>query len=218
METRLRFHNDLESLKNRVKVMASHTTEAFDQSMDALYERDLTKARSLIQRDEDLNQEETQIKEEAILLIAKQQPVASDLRRLLIAIQVASELERMADHAKNISKSTLHIGNQHSVQVPFHIRKMYTLASEMIEIAFKAFDNEDVTLARKLAQMDDEMDELYSNIIENLMQQSVQSKGDYPYIMQYGFVARYIERFADHITNIGEQVYYLVKGESKDLS
>ncbi|KGP72972.1 phosphate signaling complex protein PhoU [Pontibacillus yanchengensis] len=218
MALRGQFHDELDRLKFRIKKLAVSSVDAFDQSITALYEHDVEKAKQIINDDSKIDKEELEINESAILLIAKQQPVATDLRRLIVAIKASSDLERMADHATNIAKSTIHLGENHDVEIHPKLKEMASVAKEMVEIATKAFEQENVSLARKLAEMDDQIDEMYGQVTKEMLEMTANNPQKIQHIMQMAFVGRYIERFADHITNIGENIFYIVKGETFDLN
>ncbi|KGX85343.1 phosphate signaling complex protein PhoU [Pontibacillus marinus] len=218
MEIRGQFHEDLDKLKFSIKRLAVEAVQAFDESIEALYAHDVDTAQKIRERDVKLDKEELDINEQAILLIAKQQPVATDLRRLIVAIKISSDLERMADHATNIAKSTIHLGKDHDLTIHPALRQMADKAKTMVDTAIDAFEYEDVSLARKLAEMDDEIDKMYGEVIREMLEQTANDPQKIQHIMQMAFGARYIERFADHITNIGENIFYLVKGESFDLN
>ncbi|KGX87230.1 phosphate signaling complex protein PhoU [Pontibacillus litoralis] len=215
MQTRARFQHDLTSMEKQIHEMVDGVANALKQSVDVLCKQDVAKAKKLITFDTQLNEAEQSIKEGATLLITRQQPVASDLRRLLFAIQVTSDLERMGDHAKNINKSTIHIGEQNKLPIPIHIQKMANLALAMLETAMNAWQHADISVARKLTQMDKEIDTLYNDVIQHTLSNNHYDKD---FMMQIGLIARYLERYADHITNIGEYIFYLVKGESTELN
>ena len=157
-----------------------------------------------------------EINEKAVLLIAKQQPVAKDLRRIIMTLRIVTDIERMADNAKNIANSTIQLA-QYETSVPFSIRNMYEKVTSMLNRAILAFEHEDITLAKQLAVMDDEIDELYHTMISELLGETATNPEKIQYVMQVAFIARYLERFADHITNIGESILYLVKGENYKL-
>lgn len=218
MAIRGQFHEDLNELKNNIKQLAINTINIFDESIEALYAHDVEKAKEIRERDSILDRQELEINEQAILLIAKQQPVATDLRRLVVSLKISSDLERMADHATNIAKSTIHLGKDHDLTIHPALRDMADQAKKMVEVAIEAFENEDITLARKLAEMDDKVDTLYGDIIREMLEQTATNPQKIQHIMQMAFSARYIERFADHITNVGENIFYLVKGETFDLN
>ncbi|MFC0522603.1 phosphate signaling complex protein PhoU [Pontibacillus salicampi] len=218
MALRGQFYDELASLQFNIKKLAVNCVNAFEQSIDSLYDHDVEKAQQIIENDQYLDQEEVAINEKAILLIARQQPVATDLRRLIVAIKTSTDLERMADHATNIAKSTIHLGKEHDLPINPALREMANQAMEMVDVATKAFEHEDISLARTLADMDDKVDNMYGKITKELMELSADHPQNIQHIMQLAFVGRYIERFADHITNIGENIFYIVKGETFDLN
>ncbi|TCT26976.1 phosphate transport system protein [Melghiribacillus thermohalophilus] len=218
MTVREHFHQDLGELKKLIHELAEDTKRALSDAIDALYSRDVDRAQEIIDHDVKLDKKELNINEQAILLIAKQQPFAKDLRRLIIALKISSDLERMADYAVNIAKSTIRLGKDHPLEVHPQIRKMADVALDMVNLAMKAFEHEDISLAKKLAEMDDEVDDMYSSLIREMLEETATNPRMIQHIMQMAFGARYIERFADHITNIGENVFYLVKGETYDLN
>ncbi len=218
MTTRRFFTEELNELQVKIDELADDTKEVLEKAVDALYNKDMEAAQEIIDKDHIFNQKEQSINETVIILIAKQQPVASDLRRLIIAIKISADLERMADHAKNIAKSTRHLGPDHTLSVHPAIREMAKIASEMVDIARKAYDNEDITLARELAVKDDYIDNKYGEVTRDLLEQTANNPAQIQHLMQMAFTSRYIERFADHITNIGESIFYLVKGVSYDLN
>ncbi|MBM7552277.1 phosphate signaling complex protein PhoU [Thalassobacillus pellis] len=218
MTFRMQFEEDLNTLRDHIKELAIGTKKALRRSVDALYNKDIHTAREIMEDDSELDAKEEQINEEAILMIAKQQPVATDLRRLIIALKISSDLERMADHATNIAKATIHLGEDHTIHVSPEIQEMADVALDMLDLSIKAFENEDITLAKKLGEMDDIIDNKYGSLIREMLEQTAVNPEQIQHVMQMAFSARFIERFADHITNIGENIFYLVKGKTYDLN
>ncbi|MCA0171829.1 phosphate signaling complex protein PhoU [Bacillus sp. RAR_GA_16] len=218
MTTRRFFTEELNELQVKIAELAEDTKNVLKKSVDALFEKDVDAAQSIIDNDHFFNQKEQMINETAMILIAKQQPVATDLRRLIIAIKISADLERMADHAKNIAKSTKRLGANHNITINPEIREMANLAMGMVDIAKKAFQTEDISLAKELASNDDKIDEKYGEVTRELLEETANNPQQIQHIMQMAFTSRYIERYADHITNIGESIFYLVKGVSYDLN
>ena len=145
--------------------------------------------------------------------LQKQQPVASDLRRIFISIKTATDLERIADHAVNIAKSTIRLGEK-DVSVSLHnLDEMFAIANKMLQLALDAYEQENLTFAKQIAEMDDSVDEIYGKAIREFISSVPEQPEAITQITQLSFVARYIERVADHITNIAESVFYLVKGK-----
>jgi phosphate transport system protein len=218
MTIRANFDSELQSLKDQIKELALDSERALKEAVESLYQKDMKKAQIIIDGDVTLDNKELDINEKAILLIAKQQPLAKDLRRLIIALRISTDLERMADHAVNISKTTLRLGGNHPLTIHPDIRKMAEHAGNMVSLAIKAFEYEDISMAKKLAEMDDEIDHIYGKLIQELLTETASNPDMINHIMQMAFSARFIERYADHITNIGESIFYLVKGKTYDLN
>lgn len=216
MAVREQFDQELTDVKDNVIQLARLSGKALEQAIDALYSQNTEKAEAIIQYDAKIDRMEMEINEKAVLLIAKQQPVAKDLRRIIMTLRIVTDIERMADNAKNIANSTIQLA-QYETSVPLSIRYMYEKVTSMLNRAILAFEHEDITLAKQLAVMDDEIDELYHTMISELLGETATNPEKIQYVMQVAFIARYLERFADHITNIGESILYLVKGENYKL-
>ncbi|SDQ49940.1 phosphate signaling complex protein PhoU [Virgibacillus salinus] len=218
MVAREQFETDLSNIKEKIMVLSQTTENALCGAVDALYNQDIELANQVIDRDNEIDEQEHSINDKTILLIAKQQPVATDLRRLIIALRITTDLERMGDNAKNIAKSTIHLGENHRLTIHHEIKQMRDMAVEMVHTAMHAFQYEDISIAGKLSEMDDQVDKLYERIIHELLTETATNSEKIQFVMQMAFSARYIERFADHITNIGESILFLVKGESYKLN
>jgi phosphate transport system protein len=218
MVVRENFQLQLEEMKNAIIQISKLTEEALLESVEALKNQDLDKALEVIENDNRINVLEDEINDMAILLIAKQAPVASDLRRIIAAIKISSDIERMADFAVNIAKSTIRIGKQELIKPLEELPKMAHHAIKMLTVATKAYVEEDVALAKELADMDDYVDETYGKIIKELLELMTKNPDHLSQISQLLFVCRYIERTADHATNIAESIIFLVKGKRYGLN
>ena len=218
MVIRERFHGDLKALREKLVEIGSLTENSINKSFQALKEKDVETALAVIDEDSKVDRLEEEINDLAILLIAKQQPVAVDLRRVIVAIKIASDIERMADFSVNVAKSTIRIGKEPLIKPLEHITKMHELATEMLSLSLKSYYEEDILLAKKVAEMDDQVDSLYGETITELLSLAKEKQEALPQITQLLFIARYLERFADHATNIAESVFYLVKGKRYDLN
>ncbi|MRX72639.1 phosphate signaling complex protein PhoU [Bacillus lacus] len=218
MVIREKFDYDLNTLREKLIELGSLTEIALAKSIHALETQNIEQALEVIDEDNQVDDLEEEINDLAILLIAKQQPVAIDLRRIVVAIKISSDIERMADFAVNIAKSTIRIGDEPLVKPINHIKRMHGIGTEMLSLSIKAFNEEDVVLAKKVAEMDDLVDDLYGETIKELLELMHDKKESLQQITQLSFVCRYIERMADHATNISESVFYLVKGRHYDLN
>jgi len=166
---REKFHGDLKILREKLLEIGRLTHEALSKSIEALQTSNVELALEIIDGDSYVDDLEEEINDLAILLIAKQQPVAIDLRRIIVAIKIASDVERMADFAVNVAKSAIRIGNEELIKPLEHVKKMHDISIEMLSLSLKAYHEEDLVLAKKVAEMDDQVDELYGITIKELL-------------------------------------------------
>ncbi|MEK4233145.1 phosphate signaling complex protein PhoU [Anoxybacillus sp. FSL W8-0703] len=218
MAVREKFDYDLQTLRDQLLQLGSLAEIALTQSFEALKTKNNDLALQVLENDAKIDLLDEEINDFAILLIAKQQPVAIDLRRIIVAIKIATDVERMADFAVNIAKSAIRIGEQPFVISLNKLEKMHEIAVNMLSLTLKAYYEEDVVTAKKVADMDDEVDRLYGETIRELLERTKAYPDAMSQITQLSFTARYIERIADHATNIAENVFYLVKGKHYDLN
>lgn len=218
MHTRSNFDSNLAQLKDKLLEMARKSETAIKESIDALIKQDLKKAEAIIEGDNEIDQLEHDINDIAIVLIAKEAPVARDLRKIIVALKISSEVERIGDMAVNIAKCAIHIGTEKHIKEIVDIPKMMDLALEMLSQSLTAFYAEDTELAQKCAEKDDQVDEMYGILIRELMGYIQKYPQNINQITQLAFVSRYIERLADHATNIAENVIFLVTGKRYDLN
>ncbi|MBF6632843.1 phosphate signaling complex protein PhoU [Microbacterium sp. APC 3898] len=218
MSVREKFDVELKTAQEELIVLSTMAVNALSKSMDALVTQDVDAALEVIEDDKDINQMEEFINDRVILLIAKQSPVATDLRRLIVTIKVASDMERVGDYAVNIAKETIRIGKQELLPQIGHIQQMQKLAVAMLRQVIDAFVEEDIVKAKEIAELDDQVDELYGDVIRRLMREGGEKPEKLSQITQLAFISRYMERSADHATNIAEQLFYLVRGQHYDLN
>ena len=178
---------------------------------------DRNQAERWISADEYVNSLESKVNEECIRLIVTQQPVASDMRKIISAMKIATDLERMGDLAVDIAKVVKRIDGP-LIKPLIDVPKMADLATRMMRQGLIAFEREDAVLAQELADLDDQTDQLNRTVMVELLGMMTYEPRMINQGMYLSFVARYIERIADHATNIGEHVFYVVKGERKDLN
>ncbi|WP_349407826.1 phosphate signaling complex protein PhoU [Pseudalkalibacillus sp. SCS-8] len=218
MVVRESFQTQLDELRDMLVELGNLAETALDDAIDSLKNQDVDKALRIIENDHRINELEEEINDKAILLIAKQAPVASDLRRIIVAIKISSDVERIADFAVNISKSVIRIGKEPLIKELVDIPELAEIAKTMLGEAIKAYNDEDIVLAKKMADRDDYVDEKYGELIQELLGTMKENPDSTNQIIQLSFICRYIERAADHATNIGENIVYLVKGKHYDLN
>ncbi|WP_129688439.1 phosphate signaling complex protein PhoU [Gottfriedia acidiceleris] len=210
---RNQFEADLKSLQEMIIELAEKTKKAVIKSMDAFRTENIELALEVIDEDDRINKLEKEVNELILVIITRQQPVAVDLRRNLTAIKIAHDLERVADYAVNIAKSTIRIRSRQENLPIENIEKMHELGLDMLTKAAEAYRTEDLQAAKEIGEIDDLVDELYGTTVRTLMSSIANSPEHVSNIMQMAFICRYLERIADYATNIAENIYYLVKGK-----
>ncbi|PYI57553.1 phosphate signaling complex protein PhoU [Paenibacillus flagellatus] len=218
MTKRHNFDASLNELRKQLIEMGGKVEQAILKSVQSLKDGNQELARTVIADDPAVNAMEEHIDEIGTRLIATQQPVAKDLRRILIAFKMASDLERMADLAVDIAKVTLRIGEEPLIKPLVDIPRMAEIVQQMTRESIEAYVDENVDLAYRMAKMDDDVDHLHSQILRELFVFMVDNPKTVNQSLLLCFVSRYLERMADHATNIGESVVYLVRGQRPDLN
>lgn len=218
MTVRKDFDKGLEQLHNLLIDMGTYVEKALVESIEALKAVDVDRAKLVITNDPSLNQMEEKITEIGSKLIATQQPVAKDLRRILSAFKIASDLERMGDLSVDIAKVVLRLEGQELVKPLIDLPRMAEIVQLMTYESIQSFIQENVDLAYKMAKDDDQVDALYGQITRELYALMMENPRNITQASLLGLVGRYLERFGDHATNIGESVVYLVTGSRPDLN
>lgn len=211
------FVQEMEQLHDEVLVMSSMVKQALRDSIKVLKKQDLIGARRLFAEDEAINAKRYGIEEAALLLIATQQPVASDMRQIAAFIELSGELERMGDYAKGIAKITLYIGHRPLIKPLVDIPSMCDKVIEMLELAIDAFSCHDVEAAYQIHKRDDEVDKLYNLVHRELLAIMLEQPGKIDQANYLLWAAHNLERAADRVTNICERVIFTVTGEFVEL-
>ncbi len=218
MSVREKFDTELHSSQDQLIQLSTMAVDALGKSVSALLNHDIDAALEVIEDDVQINRLEEEINDRVILLIAKQSPVATDMRRLIVIIKVATDMERVGDYAVNIAKETIRLGKEEHLAPIVQIEKMHKLATTMLMQVIDAFVEEDVAKAKEIAELDDQVDDLYGQVLTQLMLAGSEDPEKISQITQLAFIGRYMERSADHATNIAEQLFYLVRGRHYDLN
>ncbi|MDF0727173.1 phosphate signaling complex protein PhoU [Cytobacillus sp. S13-E01] len=218
MAIRSSFDKDLKRLKDDLLEMVTLAKNSVEDSVKALADLDFEKAKQIIEDDEKINRYDEKINNLVVQLIAQQQPVATDLRRIIAALKISNDVERIGDLAVNISKSILHIGNGPLIKPIVEIPKMANMALEMLTSVIEAYINEDPVLAKETAASDDQVDALYGKLTQELLELMAKNPQYIHQVTQLAFVCRYIERIADHTTNMSEHIIFMVKAKTYELN
>ncbi len=216
--TRATFDRQLLELQDDALLLGSMVVKAVERSIDALKRRDGELARQIIADDLQINAKRWQIEETAIRLIATQQPMAGDLRTIASVMHIATDLERMGDHAEGIAKITLMHGDQPLLKPLLDIPRMADLGCRMVRQSLDAFVRRDAEAARAIADQDDEVDALYDQVYRELLTFMIED----PHTIQRAtwllWTAHNLECIADRATNICERVVYLVAVKMEEIN
>ena len=204
---------EIDRLKRKVLALGALVEENLRLAFQAIDQRDAAKARRVIDTDVLIDQSEVDVEEECLKILALYQPVASDLRFVAAVIKINSELERIGDLSANIAERALQLVDEHPVAVPLHVAVMADRTWTILEKALDALVRQDAVMAREVLVADDEVDELYAELIDELKGVIRADLEHLDAIVLLFSVARYLERLADHATNIAEDVLYMVEGE-----
>ncbi len=210
------FDEQLKELEQDLLDMAKLVDRAIEQSVRALAERDIDLSRQVIKDDEVINQAQRHIEEKCLVLIATQQPLASDLRVIFAISHIVTELERMADHAKGIGQIGVMMGPRELLKPLIDIPRMAEKARWLLGRELEAFVNHDVELARSLGDEDDEVDRLYDQVFRELLIFMMDDPRTITRATYLLWTAHNLERIADRAINIGERVVFLVTGRVEE--
>jgi len=213
-EARKVFHEQLDELRIDVIRLAALTTEAIAAGTQALLDGDLATAERVIENDDEIDDLTHTVEDRTFLLLARQQPLASDLRFLVTVMRVAHELERSADLMVNVAKTTRRLyPHQLDPKLRGIIDRMGAQASNQTRVAIDAFADADPSWAAALADMDDTMDELTKSLFRHILASDNSDEAAVLLAVQMALVGRHYERIADHAVTIAERVGFMVTGE-----
>ena len=218
MDNRPNFHHSIEELQHDIIKMGHLVEKQIEKAVQSIVNMDPQIAEDVVDHDDEVDLLMLNIEERCLRLIALQQPMASDLRTIGTAMKIATDLERISDHAVDISKTTIRLSGEKLVKPLIDIPRMAEIAMEMLRESIASYTERNINRAAALAVKDDEVDKLYSTIFQDIVQLM---GGDYNRNRQLThllMVAQYLERVADHTTNIGEGVIFMVSGKRKDLN
>jgi phosphate transport system protein len=210
--TRIKFHQNLDELKERLLVMAGMAEQAIQRAIEAYTQGDLHVGELVLRSEPAINRAERDIDQMALDLLAMEQPMAIDLRFILAVIKINADLERVGDQATNIVEHAKELQAFPPVELPVDIPRLATMASAMIRKALQSFIEADCELAEAVLLMDDEVDHLnndayyaLTNVIRNEPEKT-------PQALSAILICRNLERVGDHATNIAEDVIFWVRG------
>ncbi|WP_235069203.1 phosphate signaling complex protein PhoU [Turicibacter sp. TJ11] len=217
-----KLETDYEALLQGVEKLSNLTVQSYENTLKALKTLDLEVALQIIKQDQDIDDLQEDITEEATIFIIRQQPVASDLRKILMVMRLATEYERIADYTKNLAEYIILIKQNESLE---HYEKnvdklvhMLELVIQMLKLVMEGLREEDKTKIKEAADMDKQVDEVYNELLASLITHIQVVDGKVFGTAYAILINKYIERAGDHITNIAEEILYALKGRRYHLN
>lgn len=215
---RNRFDEQLEKLNYAMIEMGSLIENAIEMSITALEKQDTINAKKTITFDEEINQKEKEIENLCLKLLLQQQPVAKDLRVISSALKMITDMERIGDHAADISEITLLLADTPYIYKLSHLHDMAKETTQMVIKSLEAYVNKDLKLANEVIQRDDVVDGLFSKVKSELIQLINKEPKKGEQAADLLMVAKYFERIGDHATNIAEWVIFSITGIHEDMN
>ena len=203
---------ELSDLKERLLTMGSVVEAQVARSIKSLVDRDNATATKVIEADHEVNRMEVEIDEECIRLLALRQPEAGDLRFITTAMKIVTDIERIGDLAVDVSERALELNEEPTLKPYIDIPRMAKAARNMLKEALDAFVNRNAELAWSVLDEDDFVDELNKQIFRELLTFMIEDPHSISRAIRITYISKYLERIADHATNIAEMVVYLVEG------
>ena len=216
--TRSTFERQLSEIEEDMLVLAGMVERAIERSIESLRNRDIELARVVIVEDMDLNRKRYETEEKCLELLATQQPIARDLRRILAILYIIVDLERMGDHAEGIAKIAIMLSDDAPLKPYIDIPRMSEIAIDMLRRSIEAFKHRDVELARRICDDDDQVDALYDQVYRELLLYMLADPKTIERATHITWIAHNLERIADRVTNICERVVYMVDGTIEELN
>jgi len=207
------FHEELEALKQTLLAMGGLVEEQIRRVMSALLERDSALAQEVIDRDRQVNAYDVEVDEKCVELLALHQPTAGDLRFITTAMKIVTDLERIGDQAVNIAQRGLELNQEPQLKPYIDLPRMADRAQRMVKESLDAFVARDTELARRVCGEDAEVDALKEQIFRELLTFMMQDARTIPRAIRLILISRFLERVADHATNIAEMVIYMVESK-----
>jgi len=217
-KTRETFDHELADLRDKILHLSEMVETAIHISIQALKEQNLDLARQVIAGDEQINARRYDLEEQCLKLIATQQPAAGDLRAIVAAIHIATELERMGDYASGIAELAIRLSDKPHLKPLIDLPRMAEIDQDMISASLNAYLKDDPDMAVETARRDAEIDQLYDQVYRELLTYMMEDPRTIKQATYLLWVAHKLERIADRVTNICERVIFMSTGEFRELS
>lgn len=215
---RNRFDRQLGTLNDELIEMGSMIEKSIETAIKALVNQDVDLARNAIEADEEIDRQERIIEDLCLKLLLQQQPVAKDLRLISSALKMITDMERIGDHASDISEITIALADQPYIKKLEHIQQMVKETMIMLVGSIEAFVDKDLEKANEVIKRDDVVDDLFDKVKKELIQMIHENADKGEQAADLLMVAKYMERIGDHATNISEWVIFSITGEHKSMN
>jgi len=207
------FHEELDALKQTLLAMGGLVEDQIRRVMRALIDRDGDLAQEVIDRDRQVNAYDVEIDEKCVELLALHQPTAGDLRFITTTLKIVTDIERIGDQAVNIAQRALELGREPQLKPYVDLPRMAEKAQRMVKESLDAFVSRDTALAREVCAEDSEVDALREQVFRELLTFMMEDPRTIPRAIRLILISRFLERVADHATNIAEMVIYMVESK-----
>lgn len=219
MVQRKSYQQELEELHNSMIRMGSDVEEAIHNAITSLTENDLELANKVIEKDDEIDEQEHKINQECILLIARQQPVARDLREITSNMKLITDLERIADHAEDIAEHVIFMNEMgFNVTVPHDVVQMASHTQRMIHAALDAYVERNLEKAKRVAMMDIRINALYNKLKKYFVRQIKLDPNSAQAMVEMLMICHHLERVGDHAQNVAEWIVYYIEGQYSTFS
>lgn len=213
---RNKFDTELELLNNRLIEMGGLIENSIDYAVDALINKNVDNATKAIEYDSEVDGKEREIERQCLKLLLQQQPVATDLRLISTALKMITDMERIGDQAADISEIVIHLANYSYINNIDDIYKMAKATIKMVKESIDAFVKHDLELAKSVMEYDDNVDDLFNRVKEDVINIMMDNKEVKEQAVDFLMIAKYFERIGDHAVNIAEWVEFSITGVHKD--
>lgn len=208
------FENELQELRRLLLALGAKVEMMMAKSVESLTRRDSHIARGVIEEDQDVNTLEMDVNDLCVQMVALRQPTAVDLRFITTGLKIASDLERVGDLAVNVCERALELNEEPPLKPYIELPRMAAASSRMLRESLDSFIQEDVGLARRVIASDDEVDDMNEELFRELLTYMFDNPRNISRATRLTFISKYMERIADHATNIAEAVIFMVEGRN----
>lgn len=213
MPVRYEFEKELNRLHKDIIKMGAFIEESISDMIEALKTQNVELAEHVIKKDDLIDEMERKIERECLIIVARQQPIATDLRDIASILKIVTDLERIADHCEDICEYVIKLAKIEPLKKLDHIPAMAEAVNQMISDTIDAYVRKDLELAKEIIKRDDVIDQHFYDLVDELVDIMEKDSSKARACTNYMFISKYLERMADHATNIAEWIVYFVTGE-----